>query len=221
MALYNPIYDTSPSAPVLQTDAASYVFGLSFKVTTTGCYINGVWWYVAATQYTNSGADEQIALWTVTGSYTGTYVASSVTTAGTYSVGWNLISFGSPIALTSGTEYMAMKGVSTASSSKSYCSGSPGNWFGGSGPGTNGFSEGPALVYSSDLSGFTGSSNTEPNSMGQQAFRAGSNNSAPPNVTTAFPTTAYQSGWYGMDVQISTTAAAEPVPFLSQYSGMF
>ena len=102
---------------------------------------------------------------------------------------------------------MAVKGVSSATSSKAYCQGSPGNWFGGSGPGTNGFSEGPALVYSSGLTGYTGSSNMEPYGNGQQGFHAGPVNSAPPNVTTAFPASSYQSGWYGMDVQISTGAA--------------
>ena len=48
MTLYNPIYDTSPSAPVLQTDTTAYVFGLFFEVTSPDCSINGVWWYCAS-----------------------------------------------------------------------------------------------------------------------------------------------------------------------------
>ena len=58
MALYNPIYDTSPSAPVLQSDTTSYIFGLNFAVT-ANCYLNGVWWYcnIAGAQYNNSAGD--------------------------------------------------------------------------------------------------------------------------------------------------------------------
>jgi hypothetical protein len=215
VTLYNPILDTSPTPPgSLATDATSYIFGLSFTVS-LACQINGIWWWCSTGQYTNTGADEQISLWITTGpGPVGSYVAGSVASAGTYTQNaWNLISFGSPISLTPGTEYLAQKGVSSFSSSNSY---STTSLFFGSGPGTNGFSEGPVLVYSGLLSdGAT--SNLEPFGTGQQTFSIGPGSSHPPNVTTNQCNSSFHSTWYGMDIQIQT-GAAPPATTITTYS---
>ena len=207
MTLYNPIRDTSPANPVVSNDNVAYVFGLSFSVSSASL-INGVWWYcdIANGQIQNLAANEQIALWTVTGLHSGTYVSGSVTSAGTYVQGWNLISFGSPVSLAGGTEYMAVKGVGSIGSSINYSA--TGGFFASGGAGGAGFSDGPVLVYSSGDAGAPGSSHKEPNGNGQMSFFAGSSGSAPPNVTTSFPAGVFNGGWYGLDVQISSSAAA-------------
>ena len=206
MTIYNPIKDTSPTPPTVVNSAANYAMGLSFTVSAP-CQINGVWWWVSATQSTNASADEQIALWTVTGLGTGTYVTGSVTSAGTYTQGaWNLISFGSPITLTSGTEYIAVKGISSAASAFNYSGAA--SYFDSTGAGTHGYSAGPVLVYSSGASGALGSSNREPNGNGQCQYTQGTGSSGPPpNVTTTLPTSQFSATWYGLDVQIQTTVA--------------
>lgn len=209
MTLYNPIKDVQGSTGlILQMDTTAYIFGLFFTVT-SNCYINGIWWFcdVAGDQYNNNLGDEQIALWTVNGYESGSYVSGSVVTAGTYVNGWNLISFGSPIALTAGTEYCAVKGISSfAGGNQNYTA--YGDFFESGHTGGAGFSEGPVNVYSSGFSGQLGSSNTEPYGNGQQGFFVGGTSSAhPPSVTTYFPNSTFNGGWYGMDVQIATSAA--------------
>jgi hypothetical protein len=196
MTLYNPITDTSPTPPVNQSDKTQYVFGLVFTVT-ANCNINGVWWYYSgSSQYNNAGAQEQIALWSFTGS-TASYVTGSATTAGTYTTGWNFITFSSPIALTSGTIYAAVKSVdgtaATGGQVGAYCA--TASWFTSGGPGAAGYSEGPVLVYS----GVGGTSNVDPTAHSQQFFVSGSL-----SVTIPGSITAFQEAWYGMDIQIST-----------------
>jgi hypothetical protein len=198
MTLYNPITDTSPAAPSVQSDATDYIFGLVFTVT-ANCVINGVWWYYGGdTQYNNSGGQEQIGLWTFTGG-TATYVTGSATTAGTYSNGWNLIPFSSPISLTSGTVYAAIKAVdggaaAGAGAVGAYCA--TASWFTSGGPGANGYSEGPVLVYS----GVGGTSNIDPTGHSQQFFIVSTLDVT--DVTGGI--TAFNEAWYGMDIQIST-----------------
>lgn len=205
MTVYNPIKDTGPTPGAVQNDATAYDFGLLFTVTAP-CYLNGVWWYCGTGQYTNSNADEEIALWIATGQITGTFVAGSATTAPTYTQGaWNFIPYSSPIALSAGTEYCAVKGISSAISSHCYTAVT--NFFEGGQPGGAGFSEGPGLVYSSGKTGSTGSSNLDPYGLGQQCFYTGAGNSIPPDVTARFPNSSFGGSWYGMDVQIATTPA--------------
>jgi hypothetical protein len=197
MTLYNPIKDTSPAAPSNQSDNTQYVFGLVFTVT-ANCNINGVWWYYSGpNQYNNSGAQEQIALWSFTGG-TASYVTGSATTPGTYTTGWNLLSFSSPIALTSGAIYAAVKSVDGAAAAGQGAVGAysaTSSWFTSGGPGAAGYSEGPVLVYS----GVGGTSNIDPTAHSQQFFVSGSL-----SVTSPGSITAFQEAWYGMDIQIST-----------------
>lgn len=211
MTLYNPITDTSPANPALATDNSAYIFGLFFTVS-SACQINGVWWYcnVAGTQYRNANNDESVGLYSVASGGVHTLITQNLTGI-TYAQGWNLLPFTSPVALTPGVEYDAAKGISAigtgGGSSNNYCATS--QFFGAVGnPGTNGYSEGPVLVYSSGASGFSGVSNNEPNGLSQQTFYMGSTNSAPPSMGANYPNTGFHSTWYGMDIQIQTSGSS-------------
>jgi Domain of unknown function (DUF4082) len=200
MTLYNPIKDTDPTPPTLVNDATDYIFGLSFKVT-ENCTINGVWWYVAPSQLTTPSPGENIALWDWTGS-AWAYVAGSETAAGTYSTGWNLLSFGSPISISASTGYLAVKSVSGAGNN-AYSAVSE---FFVTGPGTNGFTDGPVTVYSASIPSGA-ASNKEPFGQGQQVFWASGTDvtdvsGANGNLGT------FNGGWYGMDIQVSASAAS-------------
>ena len=108
-------------------------------------------------QSANSFGDEQIALWSSITAVNAAYVAGSVTTAPGYSQGWNLIPFGSPIALNGGQEYLAVKGISSqGGATKNYTVNDQFFSNGLPGFGTNGFTDGPALVYSSASAGSPG-----------------------------------------------------------------
>ena len=213
MTLYNPLQDSGLLAPgAQQNDSSSYLFGLSFTVT-ANCTLNGVWWWVdnSGVQNLNSNGDEQIALFTVTGKYSGTLVAGSTTTAGTYTRNaWNLISFGTPISLTAGTEYTVLKGISALAGNHNYTQAAGTSDF-GTGVFGHGVSDGPVLVYSD---GTVGLSNLEPTGMMQQMFKViGTNVSTSGKLTAAnFPTTGFGASWYGMDIQVSTSSPTTPPP---------
>jgi Domain of unknown function (DUF4082) len=213
MTIYNPVRDSGPASPSVTNDATQYVFGLSFKIS-SACVINGIWWYVSSTQYTNSAGTENIALWQWNGTQWA-YVTGSMTAAGTYSTGWNLLSFSSPVSLSASTSYMAVKAVDGNRSNLVYSS--TGNFFSSGGAGQNGFSEGPVTVYSS--SNPNGTSNQEPWGIGQCVF-------IPATITvntaltsnSAFST--FNAGWYGLDVQISTTSTLQGTATLSASSAL-
>jgi hypothetical protein len=213
MTIYNPILDQSPSPPSLQADTANYVFGYYFTASAP-CQINGVWWFFVAAggnQYNNSGGDEQIALWTVTGSGSAgeNYIAGTAVTAGTYVNGWNFIPYASPIALTAGTEYIAVKGIAPHTHAlDGYCA--TGSAFHSTGAWTNGIADGPVLVYSSgNVADGTGSSNQEPFGNGQMQFFTISGSTLP-DVTANAPNAVFAATWYGMDIQIQTASAPPP-----------
>jgi hypothetical protein len=211
MTLYSPIKDTAPSPPSIQSDATDYVFGLVFTVT-SNCNINGVWWYYTGdTQYNNSGGQEQIGLWSFV-TTTPSYMAGTATTAGTYVTGWNLIPFGSPVALTSGTNYAAVKGVDGAAAAGQGAVGAYGatsGFFTSGGPGQHGFSEGPVLVYA----GAGGLSNVDPTGKSNQFFITDTI-----DVTDAGGSiTSFGEAWYGVDVEISTSSPAGLPPLLGLF----
>ena len=196
MTLYNPIRDVTGATPApTGTDFTQYVFALYFTVT-AGCNLNGVWWYCNASggQYTNTAGTEYVALNDVTSDL---YIVGSKTAGGIYSQGWNLISFSSPIALTSGHVYAALKGSDGTQNGKGYPATS-GFFSNGGGLGENGISDGPGLIYSSGRAP-SGVSNMQPQGYAQQAFTANSL-----DVTQPPAAGGYNSTWYGMDIQLAT-----------------
>lgn len=171
-------------------DTAQYVFGLSFKVTSANMQLDGWWWYCDIANGQDNHA-EDFALWQVTGAGTGTYVAGSVVTSGLFSQGWNFVACASPIPLTSGQEYRAVKTTNKASASSTTYSHTA-SFFGGAG-----YVNGPLTIFSAPA-GFGGTSNTEPSGDGQMVFVTPAT-----GVTTAYPNQQFNSAWYGSDVQVS------------------
>jgi hypothetical protein len=183
----------TPGAP--PSDSTQYVFGLSFKVTSSGVTFDGWWWYcdIASGQ---SSAAEDFALWTVTGAGTGTYVTSSKVTSGTFSQGWNFVAAPAGISLTSGQEYRAVKTTNkSGAGSITYCH--TANFF-STGSGSSGGVSGPLTVFSAPGN----ATNPEPSGDGQMVF---TNPAA--DVTANYPNANFQQSWYGLDVQVSSSGA--------------
>lgn len=190
MGTYRGLAGFTPNPPA-GGDTSQYVFGLSFKVTRAAMQLDGWWWYCDIT----NGQDnhpEDFGLWHATGLGAGSYVAGSKVTSGTFAQGWNFVSCASPIPLTSGQEYRAVKTVNKAmASATNYCD--TANFF-DTGSGGSGGVNGPLTVFA-----FPGAAtNPEPAGDGQMTFIAGAN-----DVTANYPVNQFNETWYGLDVQVS------------------
>jgi hypothetical protein len=173
--------------------------GLSFKVTSANMQLDGWWWWcdIAGSQ---SPAAEDFALWTSTGTGTGAYVTGSKVTSGTFVQGWNFVACSSPIPLTSGQEYRAVKTTDRgATGSNSYTAVSH---FFDTGPGVAGSVNGPLTIFARNGA----ATNPEPAGDGQMVFASGRS-----DVTLYYPVTEFNQTWYGMDVQVSDIAAGQTV----------
>jgi hypothetical protein len=195
------LFPSTNGGPV-GADTGTYVFGLSFKVTQPGLFLTGWWWWVAdSTQYTGA---QDFALWTVASSSTGTYVANSKVTSGTFTVGaWNFVAAAAPIPLTSGVDYRAVMGANGHGSGKNTYS-SISNYFNAGGnPGQNGIINGPLVGFSSQF----GTSNQVPFNEPQMGFTSGAT-----DVTATFGITDFGETYWGLDIQIDAVASGGNVP---------
>jgi hypothetical protein len=195
MATYTGLKQSfTPGA--VASDASRYVFGLSFKVTSANMQLDGWWWWcdIAGGQASTA---EDFGLWTSTGTGTGAYVTGSKVTSGTFVQGWNFVSCSSPIALTSGQEYRAVK-TSDRAATGSNCYTAVSHFF-DTGSGSAGAVNGPLTIFAKN--GAT--TNPEPHGDGQMVFLGGG---TAPDVTTVYPITEFNQTWYGMDVQVSDVA---------------
>lgn len=118
---------------------AAFVSGLTFKVTQPGQFLYGYYYWRADS---GQSASAQGALWTLTANATGTFQTGTSASTSSMAVGqWNFIALAVPFALTSGTVYRAVIGVT-------------GNFndvhsqFGTGGPYSAGIVNGPLTVYS-------------------------------------------------------------------------
>ena len=174
-------------------DPSQYVFGLSFKVTSPGLSLQGWWWWVANTAQT--GDAEDFALWEATGAGTGTYVTGSKVTSGTFTGGqWNFVACNTPIPLTSGQEYRAVKTVALANIGPAYTA--TANYF-DTGGGGSGIVNGPLTGFAYPGAG----TNPEPAGDGQMVFNSGAT-----DVTTQYPASQFNETNYWLDVQVGTSA---------------
>lgn len=172
-------------------DTVQYVFGLSFTVTSPSLFLEGWWWWVAASS--QSTAAEDFALWQTTGTGTGTYITGSKVTSGTFTAGqWNFIACNSPIPLTSGQEYRAVKTVNKAGDASNHYSTS-GHYFDTTGAGASGVINGPLLAYAAGGQ----ATNPEPHGEAQMVFI-----NPATDVTASYPITGFQNSNYFLDVQV-------------------
>jgi hypothetical protein len=194
MGTYRGLASFTPGVPP-GGDSTQYVMGLSFKVTTASVQLDGWYWYcdIANSQ---DNSPEDFALWQSTGHTSGIYIAGSKVTSGSFVQGWNFVACGTPIPLTSGQEYRAVKTTNKShSSSTTYCH--TGLFF-ESGGGGAGVVNGPLTIFA----GPTGSANQDPSGDGQMTFNSGTF-----DVTTNYPSNQFNASWYGLDVQVSDSSS--------------
>ena len=202
MATYNGFGSTlgGNSSP---NDNSSYVFGLTFKVTQPNMQLDGFRIYVAASAG-QSTAPEDFALWIPSSSTSGSYVAGSKVTSGTFVNGWNFIPCNTPIPLTSGTTYTAVKSVNKGGVGFLFAYNLVTSYFAAGNPGAAGIVNGPLTIFSS-----SSGSNPNPFNNAQQIFIGG-----PDDVIANYPDNSFLDTWYGMDVQVSNIAAARTPDFM-------
>lgn len=163
--------------------------GTSFKVTSPGMSLEGWWWWVASDMGTDP---EDFALWQVTGIGAGTYVTGSKVTSGTFVAGWNWVACNTPIALTEGQEYRAVKSTNKALTSATNYSATSLYW--DTGAGSAGIVNGPLIAFAKN--GAT--TNPEPSGDGQMTFVSGVF-----DVTADYPNIEFNQTNYWFDVQVT------------------
>lgn len=186
------LWQAAGLTPAAVSSGTNFTFSLAFSVSATGLVFKGWYHFIASGQNT---AAEDFALWTESGNGTGAYITGSKVTAGPFTAGWNFIPANTPVALTSGQVYRAVRSVTGGGSP--FCS-VAGYFTSGNGGGA-GISSGPLLAYSDAT---TGGTNKEPNSGARQM----ANSSGATDVTTQGLGTGGSSSWYGMDILVGDAA---------------
>ena len=193
-SLFQPVTGNNTSGPASSTAfGPGIIQGLSFKVTQPGMQLDGFYYWRA-----DSGepASASFVLWNITGAGTGSTVAgTSVSTSSAVIGQWNYIPLASPVALTSGQEYMAVIGFAG-----NFADTHP--YFGGAGPAAAGITSGPLYAYM-DSSGSGGTAASNP----QCAFTTGTS-----NPSLGVPTSSNTSYNCWIDVLVESPAAAPASP---------
>lgn len=169
------------------------VQGILFKVTSPGMVLQGYWlWRADSSQ----SASASFALWQPTGFGTGTLISSSSASTSTMVAGqWNYVPLPTPLALTSGTAYKAVYGVS-------------GNFpdtitqFDTGGPYVNGIINGPLTGFSA----YAAAGGTLPDVYGDVQCSYDTSTSDPTAVYPANDNSSYNA-W--INVQVSFAAASD------------
>jgi hypothetical protein len=176
-----------PASPV--SFGGSFISGVVFGVAGGGNWLDGYWWWCAASGQSTSAV--KCALWSPTSSGSGVVVAGSTVTSGTLTAGaWNYIPLASPVQLAPSLD------PSTATFGSAYIAAVG---FTGDFPDTNSFwgskiSNGPLTAYASGA---------VPYGLPQGVFStAGSD----PGVTMPQSSSGTDNFW--VDVQVSDTAPA-------------
>ena len=175
---------------------------MAFKVTSSGYYLNG---YYMWRSDSSQSASASFALWAITGATTGTYQTGTSASTSSMTTGtWNYVALGTPFALTSGTPYKAVYGLTGNFNDTQ-------NQFNGTGTYPGGVVNGPLNVYS-DVTG-VGGTNPEPNGTAQGSF--GTSGTDP---TTNYPTSddVYSNFWIDVLIGPAAAAALPPPLVLSQ-----
>lgn len=180
------LYTSLPGPAVAAAATGQIIIGLVFQVTAPGCSLAGY-----SPWCCNSGQDTtpmNFALWHVTNVATGSVVSGSVMTGGTLTQGsFNDAFLPAPVALTAGSAYMAVMGLTNGFPVTS-------SYWSSSGVGYDGMTNGPLQAFSDQ-----GASNPGPFTLLQMSFAAGTNDPTaglPPNGNSSF------NAW--LDVLVST-----------------
>jgi hypothetical protein len=193
------VYPSLPSGAAATSDPQFDTNGIQFSITGSGYQLAGYYIYVPSAG-TTTGSSYSFGLYSTTNGTTGTLItAASLTGSGTLTAGaWNYLALGSPVALTSGTTYVAVFQVNpnvTYMYVHSF-------WTTGGG-GASGITSGPVTApnSASALGGF------------QQPY------AQPSSSGLVFPAAAYLSSWYGIDINVTSSAVNATVPLSSALTG--
>lgn len=188
-----------PSSPA--NDTSQYIFGRSFKVT-ADCLLFAYRWWVATGQ---SVAAEDFGLYAVNGFHSGTFVAGSKVTSGAFTTGqWNIVACSTPILLTAGQEYRAVKTINKSGGAVKGYSATSLYWDTG-GPGEAGIVNEPLVTFAKPGAAV----NPEPSGDGQMVFFA----VASPDVANPahYPSNQFNSANYWFDVVVTPLPGAGAV----------
>src|ERR1035441_5904789 len=187
MAVYRIWPATSGAADT--GDYTTTDLGLQFHVTTTTCTLTGYYWWLPATDDT-TGTNYSFRLYSTTNGTTGTLISgTTVAGSGTWTAGaWNFTPL-TPVALTSGTIYVAVS--SHTSGAKSAYGATALYW--NSGGGSAGLTSGPISVPGSGT-----------------ALNSATSAYNEPEAGT-FPATASTAN-YWLDIQGTDSGAAAAAP---------
>jgi len=181
---------------------AVYNLGTLFEVTSSGLSLTAIWVYVPDSSVTLTGTTT-VALWQVTGTTAGTFLASGTTAS--LSVGWNRVSMSAPYTLTSSTPYLALWGLNGNNGPITN------NQFSSGQPYASGITNGPLLGYSSN----GGSSNQAPFSNYQGVYGGGS-------PTGAFPNQNFGDSNFWADPEVTSAAARSLIiPQAAQFASLW
>lgn len=180
-------------------DPSPYVIGLSFEVTNPGMVLQGWWWWVASNQ---GIVGEDFGLYVVNGHLSGTFVGGSKVSIGNGVLirsQWNFIACNSPIPLTAGQEYRAVKTVDRDLSGDFGYSSTANFW--SSGPGGGGITNGPLTAYSSL---------GEPTGDGQMTFFSVTSGNPAVDNPADYPDAEFNNSNYWLDVEVTTSGVLPP-----------
>jgi hypothetical protein len=185
MATYRLFPSTSgPASPA--SYGGNFIAGLNFTVS-GGTWFAGYWLWCCDSGQSTSAVT--CALWSVTGTSTGSVIAAATVTSGTLTPGaWNWIPLAQPIQLAPGPLYVAAIGMVGDFPDTDGAFGSAGTYSGG-------IASGPLKAYS-DQSG----SAPAPYGRAQGVF-----STASADATVTLPSQASSSNNFWVDVEISTT----------------
>ena len=179
---------SGPSSPV--SYSGSFLAGVLFEVTNSGCYFDGYWWWVCPSGQPTTA--QTFALWQVWNDGLGTVIPSATVTSGSLTPGqWNFVPLATPVPLAIGACYNACTGFSGSFPDTN-------NQFGSGGPYAAGVTNGPLTAFS-DQSG----SQPAPFNNAQGLFSVAGTNPA-----VNMPGAGSNSANFWMDLQVGTTAPA-------------
>lgn len=174
-----------PAGTSSSNDDATWDFGIQFTVA-GGCQLSGYWWYLPGTGNTDA-TKYTFSLWSTANGTSGTLVpGSTITASGVWTQGaWNFVPLPSPVALASGTTYVAVNSISTTVAAAYQFHSA----FWSTGGGAAGITSGPITAPGSAaaLGGHQQPFN-EPGSGG-------------------FPAGVFNATFYGIDINVTVTAS--------------
>jgi hypothetical protein len=167
-----------------------FLAGVVFEVTSGGAWLDGYWWWVAASGQPTVA--QKFALWQPYSLNSGALVPNSTVTSGQLAVGqWNYVPLPAPLSLSPGIPYIVATGFTG-----SFPDGS--GQYGSAGAYSAGITQGPLFAYS-DRSGTAAA----PLGLPQSVF-----STAGSDPTASMPNQGSNGDNFWQDLQISTTAPA-------------